>query len=57
MQEQGLLTKMKTKWWQEKRGGGACSVSDLVDPNLWQLVHVWVCAGFGRGLRCRGPGD
>ncbi|XP_062125741.1 glutamate receptor ionotropic, kainate 2 isoform X1 [Drosophila sulfurigaster albostrigata] len=25
MQEQGLLTKMKTKWWKEKRGGGACS--------------------------------
>ncbi|XP_023035438.1 glutamate receptor ionotropic, kainate 2 isoform X3 [Drosophila willistoni] len=25
LQEQGLLTKMKTKWWKEKRGGGACS--------------------------------
>lgn len=27
LQEQGVLTKMKTKWWQEKRGGGACAVS------------------------------
>lgn len=27
LQEQGVLTKMKTKWWKEKRGGGACSVS------------------------------
>ncbi|XP_065364329.1 glutamate receptor ionotropic, kainate 2 isoform X2 [Calliphora vicina] len=25
LQEQGVLTKMKTKWWQEKRGGGACA--------------------------------
>ncbi|XP_034487556.1 glutamate receptor ionotropic, kainate 2 isoform X2 [Drosophila innubila] len=25
LQEQGVLTKMKTKWWKEKRGGGACS--------------------------------
>ncbi|KAM8707037.1 hypothetical protein ACLKA7_011186 [Drosophila subpalustris] len=28
LQEQGVLTKMKTKWWKEKRGGGACSDSD-----------------------------
>lgn len=27
MQEQGVLAKMKTKWWKEKRGGGACLVS------------------------------
>ncbi|XP_067617877.1 glutamate receptor ionotropic, kainate 2 isoform X2 [Eurosta solidaginis] len=25
LQEQGVLSKMKTKWWKEKRGGGACS--------------------------------
>ncbi|XP_059218523.1 glutamate receptor ionotropic, kainate 2 isoform X1 [Stomoxys calcitrans] len=25
LQEQGILTKMKTKWWKEKRGGGACA--------------------------------
>lgn len=27
LQEQGKLTAMKNKWWKEKRGGGACSVS------------------------------
>jgi hypothetical protein len=27
LQEQGKLTKLKTKWWKEKKGGGACSVS------------------------------
>ncbi|KAM7360866.1 glutamate ionotropic receptor kainate isoform 2-T4 [Cochliomyia hominivorax] len=27
LQEQGVLTKMKTKWWQEKRGGGACAAT------------------------------
>ncbi|KAL9891638.1 glutamate receptor ionotropic, kainate 2 isoform X3 [Glossina fuscipes] len=25
LQEQGVLVKMKTKWWKEKRGGGACT--------------------------------
>jgi hypothetical protein len=32
LQEQGHLTKMKNKWWKEKRGGGACAVSieDLI---------------------------
>lgn len=27
LQEQGVLTKMKTRWWKEKRGGGACTAS------------------------------
>lgn len=27
LQEQGVLTSLKRKWWMEKRGGGACSVS------------------------------
>lgn len=26
LQEQGRLTRMKDKWWKEKRGGGACTV-------------------------------
>lgn len=26
LQEQGVLTRMKDKWWKEKRGGGACAV-------------------------------
>lgn len=28
LQEQGVLAKLKTKWWKEKRGGGACSQGD-----------------------------
>lgn len=26
LQEQGKITRMKDKWWKEKRGGGACAV-------------------------------
>lgn len=26
LQEIGKLHKLKTKWWKEKRGGGACRV-------------------------------
>lgn len=26
LQEDGKLTKMKNKWWKEKKGGGACLV-------------------------------
>lgn len=31
MQESGEITSMKIKWWKEKRGGGACTVSE----NRW----------------------
>lgn len=24
--EQGKLTELKTRWWEERKGGGACSV-------------------------------
>lgn len=27
LQEQGKLAQLQTKWWKEKKGGGACSVS------------------------------
>lgn len=27
MQETGLLSQLKKKWWEEKRGGGKCIVS------------------------------
>ncbi|XP_055907336.1 glutamate receptor ionotropic, kainate 2-like isoform X2 [Eupeodes corollae] len=30
LQEQGVLAKMKTKWWKEKRGGGACSANNEI---------------------------
>lgn len=26
LQENGALAKLEKKWWQERRGGGACSV-------------------------------
>ncbi|KAG5684286.1 hypothetical protein PVAND_013522 [Polypedilum vanderplanki] len=28
MQESGELTRLKSKWWEEKRGGGTCSSDD-----------------------------
>lgn len=30
--EQGKLTELKTLWWQEKNGGGACSVRNMTIP-------------------------
>jgi hypothetical protein len=27
LQEEGKLHMLKTRWWKEKRGGGACRVS------------------------------
>lgn len=29
LQENGVLAKLEKKWWQERRGGGACSVIDF----------------------------
>ncbi|XP_055535887.1 glutamate receptor ionotropic, kainate 2-like isoform X2 [Wyeomyia smithii] len=31
LQEQGVLTSLKRKWWKEKRGGGACAQSSADD--------------------------
>ncbi|XP_055684020.1 glutamate receptor ionotropic, kainate 2-like [Lutzomyia longipalpis] len=31
LQEQGKLTALKIKWWQEKRGGGTCASSNADD--------------------------
>ncbi|XP_037948866.1 glutamate receptor ionotropic, kainate 2-like isoform X1 [Teleopsis dalmanni] len=49
LQEQGVLSKMKTKWWQEKRGGGACTqgkssegAKGLGFPNLGGVYLVLV---------------
>lgn len=27
LQETGILATLKTKWWKQRKGGGACSVS------------------------------
>ncbi|XP_032596032.1 glutamate receptor ionotropic, kainate 2 isoform X1 [Drosophila grimshawi] len=59
LQEQGVLTKMKTKWWKEKRGGGACSevadsdASSLGFANLggvYLVLFVGSCFGSFYGL-------
>lgn len=26
LQEQGILDKIQTRWWKQKKGGGACTV-------------------------------
>lgn len=31
LQEQGKLSVNKIKWWKEKRGGGACDVSEGIE--------------------------
>jgi ionotropic glutamate receptor len=30
LQEEGKLHLLKTRWWKEKRGGGACRVSRMI---------------------------
>lgn len=30
LQEEGKLHILKTRWWKEKRGGGACRVSRAI---------------------------
>lgn len=70
LQEQGVLTKMKTKWWKEKRGGGACSVScrsNLLRPHtppptfsgtVYSVCAcVCGCSGCRRRGRRTGAGD
>lgn len=34
LQEEGKLHVLKTRWWKEKRGGGACRVSFAFSTNL-----------------------
>lgn len=53
LQEQGKLTALKIKWWKEKRGGGACSVSGqdlLTGTNRKSKVSSWLFIGI-RGRR------
>jgi len=49
MQESGEISLMKTKWWKEKRGGGACGVSSLF--GMKQLfMFIQKCKSFTKGL-------
>ncbi|XP_068617321.1 glutamate receptor ionotropic, kainate 2-like [Battus philenor] len=38
LQEEGKLTRMKDKWWKEKRGGGACADDDASSGDAQPLV-------------------
>lgn len=31
LQETGVLARLHTKWWQEKRGGGSCKVRKFIN--------------------------
>ena len=49
LQEGGVLFKLKTKWWKQKRGGGACvgkgsegAVAELGLPNVAGVFIVTV---------------
>ena len=47
MQEQGVLQRLKTKWWKEMHGGGKCLVSSsllkyLSTPIIISLQHILV---------------
>ncbi|XP_064550385.1 glutamate receptor ionotropic, kainate 2 isoform X4 [Drosophila montana] len=50
LQEQGVLTKMKTKWWKEKRGGGACSVN-FKDELLDEFRFIIQCSGNTKAVK------
>lgn len=40
MQESGELTRLKQKWWREKRGGGACDSGDPPSAPKLTFAHV-----------------
>ncbi|RVE50837.1 hypothetical protein evm_004586 [Chilo suppressalis] len=55
LQEQGVLTRMKDKWWKEKRGGGACTDDDAGSGDAQPLVlanvgGVFIVLAAGSGL-------
>lgn len=47
LQEQGKLTKLKNKWWKEKKGGGACTVSHC-RPESGRTLCAYVSGDFMR---------
>ena len=48
LMEQGVLHKLKVKWWKQKRGGGACSNKAKSGVNPLGLANV---AGVFLGRR------
>lgn len=53
LQESGTLEVLKTRWWKEKRGGGACDVDDsqsgdgVKELTLENVGGVFVVLGMG----------
>ena len=39
MQESGRLAALKIKWWKEKKGGGACSVTFYALKSKFQICR------------------
>ncbi|XP_045498949.1 glutamate receptor ionotropic, kainate 2-like [Colias croceus] len=59
LQEQGKITRMKDKWWKEKRGGGACADDDAGSGDAQPLVlanvggvFIVLVAGSGLAVIC-----
>lgn len=59
LQEQGKITRMKDKWWKEKRGGGACADDDASSGDAQPLVlanvggvFIVLVAGSGLAVIC-----
>ncbi|XP_037969552.2 glutamate receptor ionotropic, kainate 3 isoform X1 [Plutella xylostella] len=55
LQEQGTITRMKDKWWKEKRGGGACADDDTGSGEAQPLVlanvgGVFIVLAGGSGM-------
>lgn len=59
--ERGRLTELKTRWWKQRRGGGACSVLNIhFIPIFWKktnLNHEIIKTGRWRRWRCSPTSD
>lgn len=50
LQEDGVLQKLKNKWWKEEDGGGACPEDEETDANemgIQNVAGVFVLLGCG----------
>ncbi|CAG4929973.1 unnamed protein product [Colias eurytheme] len=52
LQEQGKITRMKDKWWKEKRGGGACALS-FKEELMAELRFIFSFSGDVKPVRHR----
>lgn len=41
LQEQGKLSEMKTRWWKEKNGGGACSGTTAPEKDDLSIENIY----------------